>query len=1459
MRLRLTYTRDNRSAADLSVDIDGDAPVGALAAALAERDPDRGGQPGVQRPTLAVNVAGSMRELSANVPVGEAGLRSGSEVVIRPSPPQVTQAAVAVLTVHSGPDAGASFELQPGSTTVGRSNSSGVVLNDPMVSQLHARIVIGDAIEILDENSSNGILLAGQLVPRAQLQGGERVILGQSVVSITDRRSAAIGTAPQSTTVPVDRSPRVDPPYEGTKLVAPEPPQPPRPQRFPLIPSLTPLVLGVGLYAVTKNIASVIFVALSPMMLLGTWWENRRSSAKELQEAVALFRANLAELAVEAQAAAEVERAGRCTEHPGTAEVVAAIETRSPLLWARRPEHDRFMQLRLGLGVQRSRTEIEMSPARNSIPELHHELRSVVQGFELIDRVPLVATFDTCGSVGVSGPAGSAEQVARGLLVQLIGLHSPAELTVAAVVSSRDAAKWDWLKWLPHVGSEHSPLGGVPHMGASPPGCQSLVASLLDLVRDRSGQGELGVTDDAPTSRVVLVVDDEAPIERSLLIDLAEHGPAVGVHLFWVASSTVRIPAACRSYLEVAADRSGFRAGRVVEGELSSPVLAEPLELDEVRRLARVMAPMVDSGASADAALDLPGTVSFLTDAGVELASDPARIVDRWMESNSLPGRPGQQRSRRDNSLRGLVGRTAEGNLHLDLRTQGPHALVGGTTGSGKSEFLQSWIMGMASAHSPQRVTFLLVDYKGGSAFSECVLLPHTVGLVTDLTPRLVHRALTSLNAELQYRERILHRRKAKDLLELERRSEDEVPPPSLVIVVDEFAALVQEVPEFVDGVVNVAQRGRSLGLHLVLATQRPAGVIKDNLRANTNLRVALRMADDDDSVDVIGVSDAAAFAPDLPGRAIVKTGAGRLSTFQSAYVGGWTTDEPPAPTVVITPLEVDPTVAWEVPDVGGTVLEDLGPTDIQRLVRSIRSASETLSLPAPRRPWLQELAAVYELDRLRRFRDTDRLVFGVLDDPAAQAQVPVAFDPERDGNMAVIGTGGSGKSAFLRTVAVAAGYRERGPCFVYGLDFGAHGMAIVEDLPHVGAVVPAADTERVARLVRQLREAVDERAPRFAAVNAGSLSAYREIADPNEPRVLLLVDGMGALRTAYETGPDAWLLDTLQAIAVDGRPVGIHVVISADRPGAVPNALASSMQQTLVMRLTSETDLVTLGAPLDGFTVNSPPGRGYIDGQEVQVAVLGGSADQLVQSRAVVELSERLRAAGAVEAPPIRSLPTEVTLQELPATFDDRPVFAVADDTLGPSGFDPRGVFLVAGPAFSGKTTTVRTLVAALDRARPGSRFAYIGHRRSPLARLDLWSHRAITPEEASVLASELADALVTGTADASSLTVVIDGLPEFLNGAADFDLQELLKVCRAEGVFVIAEGETSGLQGSWPLLLAAKTSRHGVVLQPNQIDGETLFSQTFPRINRADFCEGRGMYVHAGKVRKVQVALDA
>ncbi len=332
---------------------------------------------------------------------------------------------------------------------------------------------------------------------------------------------------------------------------------------------------------------------------------------------------------------------------------------------------------------------------------------------------------------------------------------------------------------------------------------------------------------------------------------------------------------------------------------------------------------------------------SFLADAGADLASSPDAVLERWTESRSVfpPAQypDGAQRPamKRAGGLRALVGRGKGDNLYLDLRAHGPHALVGGTTGSGKSEFLQTWIMGMATAYGPQRVTFLFVDYKGGAAFADCVNLPHCVGLVTDLSPLLVRRALTSLRAELRYREHLLNRFGAKDLLELETSGNPEA-PPSLVIVVDEFAALVQEVPEFVDGVVDVAQRGRSLGLHLILATQRPAGVIKDNLRANTNLRVALRVADDDDSRDVIGTVEAAGFDPALPGRAVAKTGPGRLESFQAAYVGGWTHTEKPPPSIQVETMSFGPSAEWEVPEVAGTLVADEGPTDIERLATNV-------------------------------------------------------------------------------------------------------------------------------------------------------------------------------------------------------------------------------------------------------------------------------------------------------------------------------------------------------------------------------------------------------------------------------------------------------------------------------------------------------------------------------------------
>ncbi len=235
-----------------------------------------------------------------------------------------------------------------------------------------------------------------------------------------------------------------------------------------------------------------------------------------------------------------------------------------------------------------------------------------------------------------------------------------------------------------------------------------------------------------------------------------------------------------------------------------------------------------------------------------------------------------------------LVGTAADAGFVVDIARDGPHALIAGTTGSGKSEFLQTLVASLACANRPDELTFVLIDYKGGAAFGACAALPHTVGVVTDLDGRLVERALTSLQAELKRREAALAAAGAPNL-EVFRAGGGVL--PRLIIVVDEFASLAEELPDFVGGLVGIAQRGRSLGVHLVLATQRPEGVVSADIRANTNLRICLGVVRESESRDVIDATDAARISRATPGRGYARTGHSELQAFQSGRVGGLPAD----------------------------------------------------------------------------------------------------------------------------------------------------------------------------------------------------------------------------------------------------------------------------------------------------------------------------------------------------------------------------------------------------------------------------------------------------------------------------------------------------------------------------------------------------------------------------------------
>jgi len=1466
-----TTLRRGDTYTDLLLTADATATAADVARAIALSDPANEGQePGPL--TLAVRepINGAVYTLSPSTTLGNSVLLSGSVIEMVRAPEDVSGGsrgvAVAQVRVIAGPDAGREFTLTHGSSIVGRDPAAEVTLTDPMVSKRHARINITHTIEIVDIGSANGVVVSGEPVGRAQVTPSDVVILGDTSLAITMMASGE-EVASSSAQVQIDhiRSPRVVTIFKGEKHQAPVPPKHLPPQRFPFLALMAPLMMGGVMWVLTKDMIGLFMMGLSPVLMVAEFIDqssrNRRQRRIDnITFTEALLRAN-----DRLEKSRDAERRARLAELPSTAMLETETAGRGPLLWSERPESATFLTLNAGTGRMPSRTTIEMPSNNDAFPEHWDKLLGLQQEFSTVDGVPVSLELRRDGSMGFTGPDGLRHGVARAAVFQLVARHSPAELVVAALVSPTSRHEWDWLKWLPHTSSSHSPLEGSPLADGRGAGA-AVLAQLEGLIDARlkgaapTPRGPLG-DNRSPLPQpvvpsVLLVVEDSTPVDRGRLTRILERGPDAGVHVIWSAPRVESLPAACRSFIALDAGGRDGIAGQVRMGERTSPILLETLELQRAHTLARLMAPIVDVGAPIDDDSDLPRSVGYTDVAGIELLASPEAVVERWRQSNSIVVRDGSAPKPHDKegTLRAVVGHAGAEPFVLDLRADGPHALVGGTTGAGKSEFLQAWVLGMAAAHSPDRVNFLFVDYKGGTAFADCVNLPHCVGLVTDLSPHLVRRALTSLKAELKYREHLLNEKQAKDLVTLEKKGDPDC-PPSLIIIIDEFAALATEVPEFVDGVVDVAQRGRSLGLHLIMATQRPSGVIRDSLRANTNLRIALRMADDEDSMDILGDRMAARFDSSIPGRGAAKTGPGRLKPFQTGYVGGRTTGEPQAPQVSIEELDFGVNQPWEPPHSDAPGKTRTGPTDIARMVSTIGAASAHLQIPVPRKPWLDELAPVYNFAKLPNPRSDSQLLIGVLDDPDSQSQPTVHFEPDQDGNLAILGASGSGKSTALRTIAVAAAtsMRNGGPTHVYGLDFGSRGLSMLEALPHVGAIVPGDDEERVIRTLRLLREMVDERSQRYSAVRAGTIGEYRALADaPDEPRVLLLVDGIGAFREQYEYGPPSlsdWFTAFAQ-IAADGRSVGIHVVVTGDRPNSIPNSISSTMQRIVVLRMSNEDEYVSLGVPKDMLNAASPAGRGIMGNREVQIAVLGTSGNVAVQARELEDLAGAVTRILPSPPTPIRALPHHVALTTLTGGTPGTALIGMDDRTLEPVGFEATGAFLVSGPPGSGRTTAMATIAASLARTDATMPTILLAPRKSALARAIPWAEVAQGPEAVAELARRLTPLLDKGT---PRYAIFVESLTAFSDGEAEFDLDALIRAAVREDHLVVGESEISTWGQAYTLAQPFRAGRRGLLLTPD--DGD-LLGVSLGTLRRKDFPPGRGFLVSGGTAVKLQVA---
>ena len=408
-----------------------------------------------------------------------------------------------------------------------------------------------------------------------------------------------------------------------------------------------------------------------------------------------------------------------------------------------------------------------------------------------------------------------------------------------------------------------------------------------------------------------------------------------------------------------------------------------------------------------------------------------------------------------------------------------------------------------------------------------------------------------------------------------------------------------------------------------------------------------------------------------------------------------------------------------------------------------------------------------------------------------------------------------------------------------------------------MGTIVSGDDEERVIRLLRTLRQLIDERAKEFAKLRAGTVAEYRELAGkPDTPRILLLVDGMAAFREAYDYSNLSKWFTTFVQIATDGRQVGVHVIVTGDRPNAIPTSLGSSIQRRLIHRMASDDDYAAFGEPKDVLDGASPPGRSIQDGHEVQVAVHGGDSNVAIQSREVAKLAEAMRRAGVPEAPQIKRLPERVELSTLRPTVGGMPVLGLADETLAELTYEPRGAFMVTGPMGSGRTTAMLTIATGLKAMDQPMRLVRFSSRRTPLTGLPVWDVEASDPETVRELAGQLRQTIESGTVGEGRLALFIDGVADFTGSGVENDLDKLIRASTREGQFVVGENESASWSQAYVLAQPFKAGRRGLLLQPSDMDGDSLLGTSLGRIRRADFPAGRGFLVHSGRALKLQVA---
>lgn len=1134
---------------------------------------------------------------------------------------------------------------------------------------------------------------------------------------------------------------------------------------IPMLGSLGSIVLVAGLGGRSDNqalrfIAAGMFLFATLGFIVVQIDRQRKQRQQQVTGSRTEYLRYLSTVRTVARDAADQQRRALSWIHPEPAALPALAEDRTRV-WERSAADPAFLQVRYGVCAQPLALDLvppEGAPIDDVDPASASALHRLLVVHRLQPDLPASIDLRAFDRIEICGGEEDARSMARALLCSATTFASPENLQVAVLATEATLAHWDWVKWLPHAHSQH-------HNDAVGP-ARMVTTSLTDLAAmlppDIGERPRFGADERPAIPHVVLITDGaELPPGNHLI-------PSDGLHGLTVIDLPARwgeldSATALRLELEEQAPVAGSPATTVplvavrlrtepvrAKGDLCSVANAEAL----ARRLTPLFTPSAGA-AVGDDAVDITAPTDFmdLLGLGDVFTFDPAAA---WRS------RPSRDR------LRVPIGvGDATTPVHLDIKESaqqgmGPHGLVIGATGSGKSEFLRTLVLGLAMTHSPEQLNMVLVDFKGGATFAGMSEMPHVSAVITNLAQELtlVDRMQDALSGEMVRRQEML--REAGNFASIRdyeraRTSGDPagagLPPlPSLFIVVDEFSEMLSAKPEFIDLFVAIGRLGRSLGLHLLLASQRLEEGRLRGLESHLSYRIGLRTFSSQESRAVLGVPDAYEL-PAVPGLGYLKPDPTQLTRFKAAYVSGppetgrrRVTRDGGGKLRGILPFTISEVQTFDDPANDDQPAPDQPP-----------AAGDSTSLldiavrrmdghgPAAHAVWLPPLDAPDTLDALMpdlaphpelglvsmQWRQVGNLTIplGTVDRPREQRRDTLTISLSGSaGHVAVVGGPRSGKSTLLRTIVTSLSLTSTPlETQFYVLDFGGGTFAPMTALPHVAGVGSRSEPEVVRRILAEVRGIVDRRESYFRTQGIDSIETYRSRraqgrADDGYGDVFLVIDGWGTLRADFDD-----LELEVQQLAGRGLTFGLHVVTASTRWPDFRAAMRDLLGTRLELRLGDAIDS-EIDRKVAALVPVNRPGRGLVPGKlhflgglpridgDPSAATLGDGVDELISAVA--------KAWRGPAGPKLRLLPDRIALDDVRALTGTPPprqlLLAINEKELAPVALDVDAEphLLLFGDGKSGKSTLLRTYCQEIMRTRTPAeaQIVVVDYRRSLL-----------------------------------------------------------------------------------------------------------------------------------------------